>query len=190
VIFLTVGTQLPFDRLVRGMDDWAAAHPDTEVFGQIGPASYRPRHFNHAEFLPPDEIDEHFRRAQVIVAHAGVGSIVSSLTLRKPIIVMPRRQALGEHRSDHQVATARWLEEELRLNIALDVPSLLAMLEQRELLQPGLEIGERAQPALIDALQLFVGRQRRPSTLRGFANWIGTLPRFMRETAETRRARS
>ena len=51
MIFVTVGTQLPFDRLVRAVDAWAAEHPQVDVFGQIGPASFRPKHFAHADTL-------------------------------------------------------------------------------------------------------------------------------------------
>ena len=35
-IFATVGTQLPFDRLIRGLDSWAECNPEVEVFAQIG----------------------------------------------------------------------------------------------------------------------------------------------------------
>ncbi len=35
MIFVTVGEQLPFDRLVRAVDEWAAAS-GKEVFAQIG----------------------------------------------------------------------------------------------------------------------------------------------------------
>ncbi len=56
MIFLTVGTQLPFDRLVAAVDAWAARQPGQEVFGQIsdpGPAGYRPKHFAWVADLDP-----------------------------------------------------------------------------------------------------------------------------------------
>ena len=42
MIFATVGTQLPFDRLIVALDQWAASSPDVEVFAQIGRGEYRP----------------------------------------------------------------------------------------------------------------------------------------------------
>jgi len=109
VIFLTVGTQLPFDRLVRALDAWCAAAHRNDVFGQIadpGPGGYRPRHFEWSGFVEPAEFQRRFEAADLVVAHAGMGSLITALTLAKPILVMPRRAALKEHRNDHQVATA------------------------------------------------------------------------------------
>ena len=43
--------------------------------------------------------------AAAIVAHAGMGTILTALETGKRLLVMPRRAALGEHRNDHQLAT-------------------------------------------------------------------------------------
>jgi UDP-N-acetylglucosamine transferase subunit ALG13 len=123
VIFLTVGTQLPFDRLVAAVDAWAgaqgAAQGDAqgrargaEVFGQIsdpGPAGYRPKNFAWVADLDPAEFEARFSAASHIVAHAGMGTIIGALGQRKPLLVMPRRAHLGEQRNDHQFATVQRL---------------------------------------------------------------------------------
>ena len=155
MIFVTVGTQLPFDRLVGAMDDWAAHHPGIEVFGQIGPTSAIPRHFKAVDFLPPTEVEDCIRRAECIVAHAGLGTILSALVLRRPLIIMPRRQALKEHRSDHQVTTARWLQDDLRLTVAADTEQLCRLLDARQTLCLGRELDDAASPRLLDTLRQF-----------------------------------
>jgi len=109
LIFLTVGTQLPFDRLVRAMDAWCAEHPEHEVFGQIGDTGrngYLPRNFPYESFLSPASLDRRIQTAETIVAHAGMGSIITALLNAKPIVIMPRRAHLGEQRNDHQYGTA------------------------------------------------------------------------------------
>ncbi len=114
MIFVTVGTQLPFDRLVRGVDAWAAAHPDVEVqaqTGHIAPGGYRPRHMAAFPTVAPDAFDRFCRRARLIVAHAGTGSLIKAATCNTPILIMPRKAALGEHRNDHQFATAEHLRD-------------------------------------------------------------------------------
>ena len=58
VIFVSVGTQLAFDRLIIAVDAWAARRLDREVFAQIGPSRLRPRHIQHAEFVSPKECSE------------------------------------------------------------------------------------------------------------------------------------
>lgn len=108
-IFLTVGTQLPFDRLVKAMDMWCAENPDVDVFGQIaepGESGYKPSSYKWQSYVEPEEFNEHYDQASLVVGHAGMGSIISALTNGKPILIMPRSASLGEHRNDHQLATA------------------------------------------------------------------------------------
>jgi UDP-N-acetylglucosamine transferase subunit ALG13 len=106
VIFLTVGTQLPFDRLVEAVDEWAATAGE-DVFAQIGPTALRPRHIEYVQFVSAAECANRMQAASYIVAHAGMGTILMALQLGKPLLVMPRRADLGEHRNDHQRANAR-----------------------------------------------------------------------------------
>jgi exopolysaccharide biosynthesis glucuronosyltransferase PssE len=112
VIFLTVGTQLPFDRLVKAVDAWAAHHPEQPIFGQIadpGPAGFRPKNIDWVADLDPAEFEARFRAASHIVGHAGMGTIIGALGAGKPLLVMPRRAHLGEQRNDHQFATVQRL---------------------------------------------------------------------------------
>src|SRR4051794_31546743 len=89
VIFVTVGAQMPFDRLVQCVDRWAQSHDRHDVFAQIGSGSQRPGYIRWAEFLNPSEFRQHVAQANVVVAHAGMGSIITALELGKPILVMP-----------------------------------------------------------------------------------------------------
>lgn len=103
-IFVTVGTQLPFDRLVGAVDAWAGRHPEADVFAQIG-AGVAPCHARHAANIDPQTFARSVETADVVVAHAGMGTILTALDLGKPVLVMPRQAALGEHRNEHQRAT-------------------------------------------------------------------------------------
>lgn len=105
MILVTVGEQLPFDRLILAMDRWAGQRQQ-KVFAQIGRSACRPSYIEYKEFLEQDEFRQKLQEAQLVVAHAGMGTIISALETGTPIIVMPRRAALGEHRNDHQIATA------------------------------------------------------------------------------------
>lgn len=105
MIFLSVGTQLPFDRMVRLVDQWAARNPSLEIYGQILNGDFSPRHFQYSSHLASEVFVRHFREADLIVSHAGMGNIITSLELQKPIIVVPRRSEFREHRNDHQLAT-------------------------------------------------------------------------------------
>lgn len=129
MILVSVGTQLPFDRLVRAMDAWAADHPQQTVFAQIGASDYQPQHLQATASLSPTAFAQRLEEAQLVVAHAGMGTIIGALELAKPIIVMPRRADLGEHRNNHQLATAAKLQEAGMVRVAEDAEQLAATLD-------------------------------------------------------------
>lgn len=107
MIFVTVGSHEPFDRLIAVTDQLAKAYPDRQFYGQItARAGYTPTSFPYAAELEAKEYDDACQRATCLVAHAGMGSIITALELRKPIVVLPRRAHLGETRNDHQFDTA------------------------------------------------------------------------------------
>jgi UDP-N-acetylglucosamine transferase subunit ALG13 len=156
MIFVTVGTQIQFDRLIEAIDQWAGIFSAEHVFAQIGPSSYVARHLQTKPFTTPHEFREHARRARVIVSHAGMGSILTALEFGKRIIVMPRRSDLGEHRNDHQIATARHFVGQGRILVASDREQLferLAELNEADGVEP---ISSVASPILIATLRKFI----------------------------------
>lgn len=162
MIFVTVGTQLPFERMIRVVDDWAGRHPDVEVFAQIGPVKIDlPKHMQHAQFLASAQADAMMKRADVIVAHAGMGSVLNALSLQRPIIIVPRRAALAEHRNDHQVATARWLQERSGVFVAWDEAEVAHLLDERHSMSSGEAISPYASGPLVDMLAQTVSRHTR-----------------------------
>ena len=91
--------------------------------------------------------------AKAIVAHAGMGTILTALEMGKPLLVMPRRAALGEHRNDHQLATAHRFAELGRVNVAFDETELPLRLDELD--------GVAAQPRIsASAPDDFVARVR------------------------------
>ncbi len=107
MIFLTVGSQLPFDRLTAAVDEWAATHPEAVVFGQVGDTDAPPCHFAFVSTMTPEEYQQRFADADLIIAHAGMGTIIAALESHKPMLMLPRLAELAESRNDNQVGTAR-----------------------------------------------------------------------------------
>jgi UDP-N-acetylglucosamine transferase subunit ALG13 len=161
VIFVTVGTQLPFDRLITAVDHWAGAHPGHRVFAQIGPSA-RPRHIESRDFISPAECEQRIRDANVVVAHAGMGTILTALELGTPVLVMPRRAELGEHRNDHQLATARWFADIGSVSVAFDELELASRLAQVEERTGSRQISRYASADFISALRGFIDGEVRP----------------------------
>ncbi|MFH0964487.1 MAG: glycosyltransferase [Planctomycetota bacterium] len=106
MIFVTVGTQFPFDRLVRAVDEALGEGAAGEAFAQVGVGGYRPRNMGWAETLEREEFLERVRRAKMVVGHAGTGTILAALEAGKPLLVMPRLARHGESVNDHQVGIA------------------------------------------------------------------------------------
>jgi UDP-N-acetylglucosamine transferase subunit ALG13 len=121
---------MPFRRLVRAVDEWARINPGVEVLAQVGTdPEFQPTSLHAVVSVPPLRYAELVRDCELLVAHAGMGSVLTALEHGKPMILMPRRGALNETRNDHQVSTLRWLqgkpgiyaaEDEIDLKSALD----------------------------------------------------------------------
>jgi UDP-N-acetylglucosamine transferase subunit ALG13 len=127
MILLTVGTQLPFDRLVKTIDEMAPALGE-DVCAQIGESTYAPRNIAWSRTIRPEDFDTRFREARVVVAHAGIGTILTAQKHGKPIILFPRRSAFGEHRNDHQLATCAQMKGRVGVYVAEDEATLRDLL--------------------------------------------------------------
>lgn len=156
MIFVTVGTQLAFDRMIKAVDVWAGERARTDVFAQIGPAEYHPHHIQWQEFISPAECRAKMMEATAIVAHAGMGTILSALELGKPLLIVPRRADLGEQRNDHQLATARRFTDLGRVVVASDEKELAAKLDELDRMAVGERISPHASPRLIGAVRGFI----------------------------------
>ena len=136
MIFVTVGTQLPFDRLIDAVDAWAGAAPGREVFAQVGPTRSGRGTSSYAPFMSPAECREKHasgdRRSWPTPAW---GTILSALELGKPLLIMPRQASLGEHRNDHQLATAERFAAIGRVTVAEDEAALLGRLDELDALR-------------------------------------------------------
>ncbi len=156
MIFVTVGTDLPFDRMMKVIDQWAGESGRRDLFAQIGKGGWKPAHMPYSELLPPVDFANRFKEASVIISHAGMGTILSALHQGKPILVMPKRASLGEHRSEHQVATARHMMELGNVNVAFDERELLDRLNRIEELALPRRIAGGAGPDLVRSLRQFI----------------------------------
>jgi len=156
VIFVTTGAQMPFDRLVRTVDEWAGDTGRDDVFAQIGSTQWRPKNIEWTSFLAPTEFRQKAEQASLLIAHAGTGSILTAMELQKPIIVMPRRGALRETRNDHQVDTARRFQQIGRIAVAMDENQLRCRLNEIESIDAPHHVGPFASDELLDAIRTFL----------------------------------
>ncbi|WP_113261974.1 glycosyltransferase [Agrobacterium cavarae] len=156
MILLTIGTQLPFDRLVRAVDELSPLINEP-IFGQIGSeAQYEPKNFEYCRTMRPTDFDGKFSSARVILSHAGIGTVLSSRRHGKPIVVVPRLAKFGEHRNDHQLATCAQLKNKQGIYVASELESLFEILSAPSLELPlqGAASADRVQ--LVDGIRGFI----------------------------------
>ena len=128
-VFVTVGTHpQQFDRLLKAMDEIAKQAKKTQIFGQTGNSTYKPKFFPYIEFIKEPEYSGKFRESDVIVSHGGAGAIIHAMEFRKKLVIVPRLKKFSEHTNDHQQELAELLEKHgkaIAVNNAEDIRSAL-----------------------------------------------------------------
>lgn len=103
LLFATVGATLPFDRLVRLVEQARADGLIEEaVVLQDGRGGRSAPGVRSVADLPFEEVQALLARASIVVCHGGTGSIVTALRAWCHVIAIPREFARGEHYDDHQ----------------------------------------------------------------------------------------
>lgn len=117
-LFVTVGAEKrSFDRLIRIIDlnIFSGIFP-TDTFIQIGHSSYQPKYCHYCKFLNYYDIEDMIKYAEVVISHAGMGTVILCLKYKKIPILFPRRLVYKEHLDDHQLLFAHTMAKK---NIAL-----------------------------------------------------------------------
>ena len=152
MIFVTVGTpKYGFSRLVEKMDEIARKE---KVIIQTGSTNYVPKNADHMKFMSRKEFEDMIMKSDVVVTHAGVGSIIQILDAGKPIVVVPRRKHLNEHVNDHQMDITKEFEESNIVTACYDVSNLEKKIKQAKKLKPRKESKEKEK--LLNTLDTFL----------------------------------
>lgn len=166
MILLSVGTQLPFDRLVTALDRWAARADETEIIAQIGPATYQPSHLRSFDFMAHEDFKRLQKEARLMVSHAGMGSIITALELGTPIIIFARDHRLGEHRNGHQMATLQQFRDCPGVYVAETEDQLLSLLDNAASLVGAKRLTSGAPADFIQQLSAYIDTPCKPGRLR------------------------
>ena len=117
MIFVTVGNDFrDFSRLIKKVDE-LTPHLPHEIVIQSGYSEYRPKNTKHFDFVPIDTAMEYIKMSELVISHAGIGTIILCKEYGIPIIILPRRKKYGEHMNDHQMEIAKILEERCEGNV-------------------------------------------------------------------------
>lgn len=139
MILISVGaSNFQFDRLFQLMDEICDEKivDGSKVVAQTGLISYQIRNYKHFEFAAYDEMDSLQNKADIIISHAGTGTVIGSLKKRKKVIVFPRLAKYKEHESDHQLDLALSFESKKYILCATNKEELINSLQSIEDFNP------------------------------------------------------
>jgi len=153
MIFVTVGTQLPFPRLIEAMDKIAG-----RIYEPVIAQTHLPTRCKNMIVEPQMNAARYSKvlaRARLVVAHAGIGTIMAAREAGTPLIVLPRRADLGEHRNDHQQGTARQMLGHEGITAIWKEQKLDALLHHS--FEPPVPHAPPALDGLVSGLRNFIG---------------------------------
>lgn len=104
MILVTLGTQdKPFARLLEAVEKQIENGTiQEEVIAQVGSTTYDSYRMKIIPYIPVENFSNMMEKANFIITHAGVGSIIEGLKKKKKMIVAARKKEYGEHVNNHQ----------------------------------------------------------------------------------------
>jgi len=162
MIFITVGNHYQgFDRLIKKADE-IASHTSYDILIQKGYSSYQPQSARYFDFVPIQEAMQYIQASELVISHAGIGTIILCKEYGIPLLIFPRRKKYGEHGTDHQMEIAKAIEERKDDHIYI-------VYEEDQLGNKIAEVLTRRQRPAPGAN---VGRANLIRTIQGFIEWV------------------
>lgn len=105
LILVTLGTQdKSFKRLLEALQQQIdKGIIKDKVIVQAGFTKFESDDMEIIDLIPINEFNDLIKKADLIITHGGVGSIMAGIRNNKKIIVAPRLKKYNEHVNDHQV---------------------------------------------------------------------------------------
>lgn len=157
--FVSVGNaKQPFRRLLDAVARLADVFPKP-VLVQHGHTPFISDRCKAVAFLGMEEFEASVREAELVILHAGAGSIIHALQVGKVPVVVPRLAEYGEHVNNHQMELARALADTGQVVVALNPDELLnsvreALNRQRHHLQERTAAAvTRAEPEMVGLIR-------------------------------------
>jgi len=123
--FVSVGNATqPFTRLLDGIVAIARELPQP-VFVQSGSTPFHSADCQGTPWLAMADFESRVSESDLLILHAGAGSVIHAIRAGRVPVVMPRLASHGEHVDDHQVEFARELERAGRIVVAAEPTDLM-----------------------------------------------------------------
>jgi UDP-N-acetylglucosamine transferase subunit ALG13 len=130
LIFVTVGTTMPFDELLEEVDLLAREGVFCEnIICQAGQSRYRLTHGH--QFIGRPSIDDLIAESSITITHGGA-TVLQLLMAQRPFVAFPNPRGAGNHQASFLVKVS----EMARISWSANVKDLRELFHQRRVLGP------------------------------------------------------
>lgn len=162
MILVLLGTQNnSFHRLLEQIEkNIENGNITEEVVVQAGYTKYEPKVIKKKmkifDTISKRELDKLIEKANLVISHGGVGSMVTANQKGKKVIAVPRYKKYNEHVNDHQIETIKIFEMKGYVLLAENVEDIDKALLQVKDFEP--VIYEKDQQSnIIGIIEKFIG---------------------------------
>lgn len=157
MIFVILGTQdKPFTRLIELVEAIKQENIIQEdVIVQSGTTKYDSKDLKIVPFMDMQQFNDTITKANYVIAHGGVGTIMTCLNNHKKVIALPRLGNYGEHENDHQLQIVESFAASGYILGCNDKVSLIQCIEQIDTFAP--KPWQSNKQALIDDIKKELG---------------------------------
>jgi UDP-N-acetylglucosamine transferase subunit ALG13 len=138
-IFVTTGTGIEynFSRLLKILDNICEkGYIDSSQLIVQCVDNFIPTNFSMIRILSNDKFIANLEIADLVISHAGTGSVTKALAMGKKLIIFPRLEKFQEHGDNHQLDICNLFKTKGYALIALDENELINAINESIHFQP------------------------------------------------------
>lgn len=156
MILVLLGTQNnDFTRLLEAVQENIDNKTiNEEVIVQAGFTRFESKDMKIFSLVDKEKIAKLQDRADLIISHGGVGSIISSLEKGKKVIVVPRLKKYGEHVNNHQIQIAKKFSKDGYVKVVINEKDLGDTIKSMADFQP--KKYERKETNIISIIEKYI----------------------------------
>lgn len=106
-ILVTIGSmaEKKFTRLFNIIDELCEEKflDANKIIAQVGFDNYKSKYYQTFDMVSDEEFKNMIDESDLIISHAGTGTVTSCLKKNKKVIIFPRMESYDEHYDDHQL---------------------------------------------------------------------------------------
>ena len=138
LILVLLGTQHnEFTRLLQKIEELIDCGMIKEqVIVQAGFTKYKSEKMKIFDMISKEELEKYMEKANLVITHGGVGSIMMALKNHKKVIAIPRLHEYNEHVNNHQMQIVQKFNEKKYLIGIQNVEDLGEAIKNIEQFEP------------------------------------------------------